>query len=212
MKELKGITFDPVKCRAEIAAFRRLLGGRSRLAERADIQAFFKKNEQFSAFLGTYSPTIGPAPLLAFEFELVGDFAADVVVGHRGNGSFILIELEDGRPDSVFRKAPRKTTTEWSARYEHGFSQLVDWFYALDDFKKTERFARDFGRGHVTFQALLILGRSAGVSDHDRVRLRWRAEKVRIDSHTVECVTLDDLCAQMEWRIGHFPERAGAAK
>jgi hypothetical protein len=102
----------------------------------------------------------------------VGDFAADLVLGNRETGVFAVIEFEDGKPDSIFTRPRKKATTEWSRRFEHGFSQLVDWFAALDDFKKTDRFAKDFGHGHVTFIALLILGRSAGVTDHDRGRLR----------------------------------------
>jgi lipoate synthase len=57
--------------------------------------------------------------------------------------------------------------------------QLVDWFYTLDDFKKTERFAKKFGHGHITFLALLCIGRNAGVSESNRNRLKWRNEKVR---------------------------------
>src|ERR1700676_5160272 len=86
------------------------------------------------------------------------------------------------------------------------FSQLVDWCYTLDDFKKTDRFARDFGHGHITFIALLILGRNAGVSDADRNRLRWRTEKVRVDSHTIECLTFDDLYEYLERRMSFYPQ------
>jgi hypothetical protein len=136
----------------------------------------------------------------------MGDFAADIVLGNKEKGVFCVIEFEDGKPDSMFTKLPNKSTTEWSRRFEHGFSQLVDWFYALDDFKKTERVARDFGHGHVTVLGLLILGRSAGLSDADRNRLKWRTEKVRVDSHTIECLTLDDLHQYLEWRISFYPQ------
>jgi hypothetical protein len=119
---------------------------------------------------------------------------------------FCVVEFEDGKPDSIFTKLPKKSTPEWSRRFEHGFSQLVDGFYSLDDFKKTERFAKDFGHGHITFFGLLILGRSVHLSDSDRNRLKWRTEKVRVDSHTIECLTLDDLYQYLEWRISFYPQ------
>ena len=53
-------------------------------------------------------------------------------------------------------------------RFEHGFSQIIDWFTTLDDFKKTDKFEREFGKGHVTFTGLLVVGRDASVSDDYR--------------------------------------------
>ncbi len=141
--------------------------------------------------------------LLASRQEL---FAADIVLGSREQGEYCVIELEDGCPDSIFTRVGKKATREWSRRFDHGFSQLVDWFYALDDLKKTDRFARDFGHGHIRFSGLLLIGRSAGVSESDRARLKWRAEKVRIDSHSIECLTFDDLYEYLRRRMSFYPE------
>jgi Domain of unknown function (DUF4263) len=202
---MEEIVFDPARCRTELAAFKKLLGANNELAERKDIQHFFKKRKQLSALIGTYTGGVGPADLIAFEFPFLGDFSADIVLGDKKAGTFCAVEFEDGKLNSIFRKAANKSMTEWSPRFEHGFSQLVDWFFTLDDFKKTDRFARDFGDGHVRFVALLVLGRNAGLSEHDRRRLRWRTEKVRVDSHTVECLTLDDLYNQLNMRFGFYP-------
>ncbi len=161
---------------------------------------------QDAAFIGTFAPNLRPATRLGFEFPFMGDFSADIVLGNKEKGVFCVVEFEDGKRDSIFTKVPKKSMTEWSRRFEHGFSQLVDWLFSLDDFKKTDRFAKDFGHGHITFIALLILGRNDGVSDHDRNRLRWRTEKVRVDSHTIECLTFDDLCQYLEMRIGFYPQ------
>jgi hypothetical protein len=204
-KNLESILFNPTQCRRELAAFHKLLRTKTHLAERADVQMFFKKRTQLAAFIGTFAPNIGPATHLGFEYPFMGDFSADIVLGNTEKGVFCVVEFEDGQPDSIFTRVPKKSTTEWSRRFEHGFSQLVDWFYSLDDFKKTERFAKDFGYGHITFLGLLILGRNAGVSDSDRNRLKWRTEKVRVDSHTVECLTFDDLYQYLEWRISFYP-------
>ena len=45
---------------------------------------------------------------------------------------------------------------------------------------------------------MLIIGRDAGVTGYDRTRLEWRTEKVRVDSHPVECVTFDGLYEHMD--------------
>lgn len=205
-KSLEEIKFDPAECRKELDAFKKLLDSKKQLEERKDIQEFFRNRKQLSAFIGTYAPDIGPAELIAFEFPFMGDFFADIVLGNRNSGTFCVIEFEDGKSNSIFRKVRHRSTTQWSPRFEHGFSQLVDWFWALDDFKKTDRFASDFGHGYIRFMALLIIGRNSGISDSDRKRLRWRSEKVRIDSHLIECLTFDDLYEYLNMRISFYPE------
>ena len=62
-KNLEPIVFNPTQCRRDLAAFQRLLQSKKELAERADIQKFFKKRKQLSAFIGTFASNIGPAKL-----------------------------------------------------------------------------------------------------------------------------------------------------
>jgi hypothetical protein len=38
--------------------------------------------------------------------------------------------------------------------------------------------------------------------------LRWRADKLSVDSHFIHCVTFDDVVARLAWRIDTY----GAAK
>jgi hypothetical protein len=197
-KKFKQIKLDPKQCRAEIAEFGVLLKSKKALSERKDIQPFFKSRLQISAFIGSYMRDIGPATEYAFEYPVHGDFAVDLVVGDQAHRRFCVIEFEDGREDSIFKRASGKSMSEWSQRFEHGFSQIVDWFTLLDDLKNTKRFQKDFGTNHIRFSALLVIGRDAGVDDDDRVRLDWRTEKVRVDSHPVECVTFDGLHEHMD--------------
>jgi len=119
--------------------------------------------------MGTFSPNIGPATELAFEYPFFGDFSADVLLGNKNEREFCVVEFERGHQDSIFKKAGTKATPEWSSRFDHGFSQMVDWFYNLDDFKKTEGFAKTFGHGHIKFTGLLIIGRSAGLDDANKI-------------------------------------------
>jgi hypothetical protein len=197
-KQFKQLTFDPKKCRAQIDQFGALLQSKIALSEKHDIQPFFKKRPQISAFIGSYMRDIGPATDYVFEYPFYGDFAADLVVGDRAVRRFCVIEFEDGRKNSIFKVPRSKSTAEWSRRFEHGFSRIVDWFTLIDDIKKTSRFQKDFGQDHIRFSALLIIGRHAGVTGYERTRLEWRTEKVRVDSHPVECVTFDGLHEHMD--------------
>lgn len=206
MKDFEDIVFDPEKCRRELKEFGDLLESSATLSERRDIQPFFRKRKQLAAFIGTFAPDIGPATQIAYEYPIFGDFAADIVLGNRDRGEYCLIELEDGGLDSIFTTVKNKSTKEWGKRFEHGFSQLIDWFYSLDDLKKTARFAKDFGYGHVKFFGLLLIGRSRGTSQADRSRLKWRTEKVLVDSHCIHCLTFDELYEVLGQRMSYYPK------
>ncbi len=130
---------------------------------------------------------------MAYEFAFFGDYRADLLVGNKSAAHFCVVEFEGGGPDSIFKNQPERANPEWGVRFEHGFSQLTDWFFNLDDYKKSHGFTKTFGYGHVSFTGLLVIGRSAGLDDMKRTRLRWRSDKVLIDSNTVICVTFDDV-------------------
>ena len=198
---LERITFDPQRFEKELAAFSALLKSKTDLSERDDIQPFFKKSKHLAAYMGTIFPEIEPATELVFEYPFFGDFKADLLMGNKTGKKFCVVEFEDGRKDSIFKRQPKRGNPEWSARFEHGFSQLTDWFYNLDDFKGTKGFAKTFGDGHVRFFGLLIVGRSASLDNARRSRLDWRTEKVLINSHPVTCLTFDELHASLRDRF-----------
>lgn len=204
-KAFEVVAHDPAGCRKELDEFGQLLASKAELSERDDVLPFFRARRRLAALLGTYGSDVGRSPGVAFEFPLLGDFAADLVVGDRDRREYVVVEFEDGRNDSVFRKVRGRATTAWSPRFEGGFSQLVDWFYTLDDYKKTHKFVKEFGAGHVTFGGLLVVGRAAGVSESDRVRLDWRSNKVLVDSCPVRCVTFDGLHATLRDRLTYYP-------
>jgi hypothetical protein len=205
---LEPITFDHAQFEVELAALEQLLASKPDLSEADDIQPLFKARKHLSAFLGTFAPDIGPATELAFEFPFFGDYRADLLVGNKSAGQFCVIEFEDAGSDSIFKKQPTRANPEWSGRFEHGFSQLADWFFNLDDYKKSHGFTKTFGYGHVSFTGLLIIGRAAGLDDMKRTRLRWRSDKVLVDSNAVICVTFDDVHQTLKRRYSFY--QAGA--
>jgi hypothetical protein len=203
MKSLAHVDFDLRKCRAELDEFKALLDSTSDLNEREHLAPLFKRCQMLTAFIGTQFPEIGPANRLAYEFEIFGDFAPDIVLGNIDRQAFCAIELEDAQPGSVFQKVGTKATTEWGRRLEHGFSQLVDWFFAWDDHKATAGFAKHFGHGHVDFYGMLVIGRSKGIAPADHTRLRWRSGRVTINTHKIYCRTYDELYEFLDkdWRL-----------
>ena len=194
--------------RDELQEFHSLLGSKAKLGER-EIQRFLKPKHQLTSLLGTFSTEIGPADRIGFEFPVFGDFVADVIVGRKERGAYLLIELEDALPNSLFVKVGKKSTREWGRRFEHGFSQLVDWFRLLDDVKNTERFAGDFGRGHVSWEGMLIVGRSDELTDAERGRLKWRANRVTINGHKITCFTYDDVYTDLNRQLGYYTAASG---
>ena len=208
MKKFENISFSARRCSEELERLRRLLAAKKSLCERKELKPWFEHSRQLSAFIGTFVPDLGPADLLAYEFEIAGDFVADIVVGSRETQTYCMVELEEATPRGVFKRGVRGAK-EWSPRFDHGFSQLVDWFYALDDLKGTEKFAGHFGYGHAKFHGLLVIGRSSEFSAQDSARLRWRSERVLVNSHPIHCVTYDELHQHLSRRMLHY---TGAAE
>ena len=138
--------------RREWTEFRLLLEQRATLGERADILPFFTARKQLSLLCANYIPAIRNANRLAHEFSIHGDFRADMIVGDGALGQYVLVEFEDATPDSIFSRTS-KTAPDWSRRFESAFSQLIDWFWKLEDMRSTSEFSHVFGRATLRFTA-----------------------------------------------------------
>jgi hypothetical protein len=125
-------------------------------------------------------------------------------LGSKQEKEFCVVEFEDGKENSIFKKQKKRKNPEWSARFEHAFSQMADWFYNLEDFKNTQGFAATFGPGHISFTGLLVMGRSASLDDAKKNRLKWRSDTVSIGKHKVSCITFDELHAGLERKFNLY--------
>lgn len=190
---LEPVTFDPTAFRQELGEFEDLLRQNVGLPEREVIQPFFKARKHLTAYMGTLYADVEVATEICFEFDLGGDFRADILLGRKKGGQFCVVELEPGEKGLVFKQQPRRKNPEWAARFEHAFSQIVDWFYHFEDQKNTAQFQATFGAGEITFAALLVIGRDADLDGPKRRRLAWRSKKVLVDSNKVTCITFDEL-------------------
>jgi hypothetical protein len=199
MKGLDAFKIELAQCLSELAEFEKLLD-RTELGEDADILPFFKARLHLSAFVASYVPQISRFDELKHEFNLFGDFRSDLVVGDSINNSYCFIEFEDATRDSIFYKAGR-STLEWSPRFEHGFSQLVDRFWKLDDLKNTSQFGSIFGHENIEYYGMLVIGRDAFLSNLEKMRLKWRLNRVLVDSRKIVCITFDQLARDIKDRL-----------
>lgn len=192
--------FDIQSCRSDLDAFGHLLASSPALAERGDILPFFRDHPHLSVFLASYHPNVTNYDRLAIEVPLAGQFVADIVAGDRDTRSYCFIEFEDGTETRLFVRRGCHMT-EWSARFDRAFSQIVDWFWLLDDQQQTQLMEDRFGPRPLDVAALLVIGRDAGVSTLDRRRLEWRRDHVLVDSHHVFCCTFDELARGLRRRL-----------
>lgn len=133
MKDLKPYTADPVKCRQQWNEFSNLLNSEPVLHERKHVLPFFKQRDDLSLLICRYFPKIKKPDRIAHEYQISGDFVADLVVGDSSAYHYLLVEFEDGKPDSVFKQKSGKATPDWAPRFESAYSQLVDWLWKLED-------------------------------------------------------------------------------
>lgn len=204
MKGLDSFSIDLKQCLCELEEFENLLRNNSELKENKDILPFFKQRLHLSAFIGFYVPQIVRFNQIKHEFTFYGDFRADLVVGDAINNTYCFIEFEDATKDSIFLDKGR-STSDWSPRFEHGFSQIIDWFWKIDDFKNTSLARSIFGSENIEFYGIIVIGRDAFISPIDKARLTWRLNKVLVDSRKVICITFDQLAIDIRDRLSLYP-------
>ncbi len=205
MKQFDALQFDLEQCRVEVAELQALLAAHSELKESQDILPFFRARRHLAAFLGSYEADMVRCDRIAFEYDLFGDFSCDLAVGDSANRTYGFIEFEDAAPNSIFVQRGAKATPDWSSRFEHGYSQVIDWFCKLDDMEKTDEFEARFGARSVTFFGLLVVGRSEGFSVRELRRLAWRQERTIVNSRHIRCVTFDQLAEALARRLAQYP-------
>lgn len=204
MKSFLQLDFNPSICRAELAELKQLLESKRGLSERDDILPFFRERHHLSAFVGSYHPKINRFDRIAFEYDLFGDFSADLVVGDSLKKSFCFVEFEEAASNSIFISKAGKSSPEWSPRFEKGFSQIVDWFWKLDDLQKTEDFENRFNSRSIDYMALLIIGRNEDLQSRERKRLAWRQQNLLVSSKHIYCLTFDELYDDLSFCLDKY--------
>lgn len=205
MKNLVPHAINAANCRREWQLFSDLLAANPTLSERKHVLPFFKKNHDLSALICNYFPKITNPNCLAHEFQIYGDFVADLIVGDTVEHRYVLIEFENGATDSIFKKKKGKATPDWASRFEGAYSQLTDWLWKLEDMRSTLDFQNTFGSRRATFQGLIVLGKDMALSKQELDRLKWRMDKTKIDSNEISIVSFDELKSHLDsWLTRYY--------
>ena len=204
MKNFDAIEIDLDRSKTELREFGAMLDGTGSgpLNERQHILGFFRDRRHLSALIGYLYTACGRIDRIAYEFDFFGDYAADLVVGDSERATYTFIEFENAASDSIFKKAGKKQTLEWSQRFEKGYSQIIDWFWKMSDMSQTGTLRDRFDdAGSIQYQGLLVIGRSTDLEPLQQARLTWRREKVVVDSKHINCFTFDELRWQLEDKL-----------
>jgi hypothetical protein len=185
------ISFSPGRARDELDDLADLLSTDDDLGERSHILPFFQKNVQAAAAIGKLGKLAKP-DLVAFEYDLLGDFRADIVVGDSEVGAVVFIELENAASNSIFKNKGR-TNSHWAPRFKTGVHQLIDWSFVLDQEYTTTRLINDFGDKRPDVLPILLIGRTATLDTKERDRLDWYRQEVGVNGKQVWAMTFDDV-------------------
>ncbi|SFV07424.1 protein of unknown function [Methylobacterium sp. 174MFSha1.1] len=190
--------FSLTDAEVELGAFKALLDTTTDLAERDQVLANFRTWPNLCALMGQYNTRVGIGDLIRHEFRILPHFRTDLTVRRAGTDNVCLIEFEGASDRHIF-EASERGIDPWARPFEKGFSQIVDWTWALDHYRKTGDYVDAFGGERPNIVGVLVIGRSTSLSTMVRKdRWEWRRNKVKADSFTLTLVTFDELYRDFE--------------
>ena len=201
MNQLQQHVLDMVAARIQLNEYVANMKPKPNLSERNDVLPFFKASPDLSLLIAEYLPGTLTPNAFAFEYTIYGHFIADLIVGDSNAGAYLLVEFEDGSPNSMFKTKAKKANRDWAPRFEGAFSQLVDWMWKLEDMRNTHDFELAFKRRDVSFQGLVVAGKGMNLAPLEIARLKWRNDKVKIDSKSISCISFDELESELDFRL-----------
>lgn len=204
MKVMQGFVFDSAQCRKDVNELKQLLINKAELKEAEDILPFFKMRPNICSLITNYFPYIKSGDLIAPEYSIGGDFRADLIVGSSIDKKYILVEFEDGNPDSIFKLKKGKSKRDWSKRFEGAYSQLTDWLWKLEDNRSTANFTSTFGGQRAKFHGLIITGKDMNLIPEEVDRLKWRMDTTSIDNNQINVISFNELHADMDFWLTKY--------
>jgi hypothetical protein len=177
-----------------------LLRDHTELSEEKHIKPFITQFPHFTAAIAEIFHI--DVNCLAFEFDLWGDFRCDIAIGDSRTNTYCLVEIEDAKNDSIFKKQEKRGLAEFSARFEHGYSQIVDWLYKIDTLRgNTTTTQERFAQNNPKIYGILLVGRQTSFKDASQLaRFEWRSKHVVVNSQPINCFTFDHLLERFKTR------------
>ncbi|MBY7859137.1 DUF4263 domain-containing protein [Vibrio fluvialis] len=196
---MKSGQLQAIQCRKELDEFDALLKSKSEVGE-TELLQFFKQRDQLVLLMGRVVGVDAPANFNE-ELPILGKYRADFVVADKSLKTFSFIEFENAKLDSIFQQRINKKTSTypWASRFEHGYSQVIDWYLHLAANDHSTNMKAEFGHNTIKYSGALIIGRKDGLKLGDcQERFDGRVERLLVDSKHIVCYTFDDLYEAMD--------------
>ncbi|MGX7704133.1 Shedu anti-phage system protein SduA domain-containing protein [Methylobacterium sp. Gmos1] len=191
-------SFDLAAAELELAAFKHLLDTNTDLAERGQVLANFDRWPNLCAMFGFYHARIQFADRIKREFRIGSFFRTDLTVRRSDTDSVCVVEFEGASSKDIFEPSKRGIDP-WARTFEKGFSQIVDWAWALDTYRTNPDFIDAFGSPRPNLVGVLVIGRATSLANRTaKDRWEWRRNKVNVDGMKVSLITFDELCEDFE--------------
>jgi hypothetical protein len=201
LKNLIAEKFDPALLLSETKELLAFLASKTEFSERDDIAPFFYARKQLMpacAWLCGICPT-----RYASELDL-WDYRADVAAGDSDTSQYVLVELEDAKPNSLFAPG-KKFKIDYGYRAAHGITQIADWFEQINRRQNTKVLEERFDKWAIEFRGLVLVGidRHIDVADLKmcKERLSSLSASLSIFGKPVQILTYDDFCAMLLKRL-----------
>lgn len=147
---------------------------------------------------GFYHGRIQFADQIKREFRVSSFFRTDLTVRRADTDNICVVEFEGASDRDIFAESDRGIDT-WARPFEKGFSQVVDWAWALDEYRNNSDFIDAFGSSRPNVVGVLVIGRATSLAAQTpKNRWEWRRNKVDVDGMKVSLVTFDELYADFE--------------
>jgi hypothetical protein len=201
MLTLKCATLDLPRAVADLAEFDQLLMAGDELEESA-LQEFFSARPNLLLLMpAVFMPELAAAAYLP-QCSILHEFRADYALANAERSQFLFIEFEHAKANSIFstkRQTKSHQSFQWSYKFEHGLSQVIDWYYRLDDYQRTSRLQEHFGSQTIKYIGLLVIGRDCFLQRSGmNQRFEWRRKHTVVNSLHIHCVTFDELASALK--------------
>ncbi len=202
--------FDLAAAGQELAAFKHLLDTNSDLAERRQVLAGFDMWPNLCAMFGFYHGRIQFADRTKREFRIGSFFRTDLTVRRSDTDGICVVEFEGASRKHIFEPS-EAGIDRWARSFEKGFSQIVDWAWALDTYRTNPDFIDAFGSSRPNLIGVLVIGRLACLTRTvAKDRWEWRRNKVNVDGMKVSLITFDEL--YQDFKVMLTLKRTGLAR
>ena len=208
MMIFKDLAFDKDQCQKELEEVRQLFAPYPNIDEikgegdlLGGLQGIFERRTQLFALLGKI--VFGEIATKWNKNAPFGDFIADFVIANKTEKKVCLIEFEDAKEESIFAKKTRSgrtVTYEWSPRFDHGYSQILDWKYHAVEEKESVK--KDFDQKPKEIEFALFIGWSKYLKRSNlQERFDFRKNKVTIESKAFCCMCFDSLIEELQEKL-----------